>query len=107
MTEQPSTRRIIGAPVGHECHLCQVPATVQWQRHATPDEAEAWHSAREQWIRAHNDGRPEAEYVADRSAPVMVATFGCGEHIVDDPTLIHDADCGGHGACQCGGDDGQ
>lgn len=87
---------------GHVCHRCQAPATQQWPRHATPDEAEDWHAAREQHIRAHNDGRPETEYVSDRTDTVTVAVHGCDEHVVDEPHRTHDADCGGHGACQCG-----
>lgn len=87
----------------HACHRCEAPATQQWPRHATPDEAEDWHAAREQHIRAHNDGKPEAEYVSDRTDTVTMAVHGCDEHVVDDPRHTHDADCGGHGACQCGG----
>jgi len=88
---------------GHTCHRCHAPATQQWPRHATPDEAEDWHAAREQHIRAHNDGRPEADYVANRADAVTLAVHGCNNHVVDDPRRTHDADCGGHGACQCGG----
>lgn len=106
----------------HVCHRCQAPATAQWQRYATADEAEAWHAGREQHIRAHNDGRAAAEYVSDRSGVVTMAVHGCDEHDlspgpVDDANaagyearqigadrraLIHDAECGGHGACGCG-----
>lgn len=88
------------------CHRCGDPATQQWPRHATPDEAEDWHAAREQHIRAHNDGRAEAEYISDRSDTVTLAVHGCDEHVVPEPHRTHDADCGGHGACQCGGDRG-
>jgi len=100
----PAIRRAIGATPGHTCHCCHVPATQQWPRHATPAEAEDWHAAREQHIRAHNDGRPEAAYVANRADTVTLAVHGCNNHVVDDPRRTHDADCGGHGACQCGDD---
>jgi hypothetical protein len=110
----------------HVCHRCQAPATAQWQRHATADEAEAWHAGREQWIRQHNDGHAEAEYVSDRADTVTLAVHGCDDHDLSPGpadetnaakyearqvgaglrTLTHDADCGGHGACGCGGGDG-
>jgi len=120
---QPPRRGL--RPVGHTCHRCGQAATHQWPRRATDQEAEDWHAAREQWIRQHNDGRPEAEYVSDRSDTVTVAVHGCDDHKltpeipVDNPeaaqialdagaarrALVHDADCGGHGACGCGGGD--
>jgi hypothetical protein len=37
---------------------------------------------------------------------VTKAVFGCDEHRVDDMTLLHAVDCGGHGACECGGSNG-
>lgn len=89
---------------GHRCHRCDATPTHQWTRRASEQEAEAWHTAREQHIRAHNDGRPAAEYVSDRSDTVTLAVHGCDEHVVSNVHLTHDADCGGHGACACGGD---
>ena len=117
----------------HRCHRCGGTPTHQWTRRATDQEAEAWHAAREQHIRAHNDGRAAAGYVSDRSDVVTLAVHGCDEHnltpVPDEPVdsspealgavnfaaqdagaalraLLHDADCGGHGACGCGGGDG-
>lgn len=90
---------------GNPCHHCGVPATAQWQRHATGDEAEQHWAATEQNIRANNDGHAAVEYVADRSDSVTKAVFGCDEHPDPAPGVTHDADCGGHGACGCGGAD--
>lgn len=109
----------------HRCHRCDEVATAQWARQATADEAEAWHAGREQHIRAHNDGRAAAEYVSDRSDTVTMAVHGCDDHDLspgaadetnaakhearrigeDRRALTHDADCGGHGACGCGGNE--
>lgn len=110
----------------HRCHRCQAPATVQWPRLASAEEAEAWHAGREQHIRAANDGRDAAGYVSDRTDTVTLAVHGCEQHDLSPApfphdsggamaakqigaklrALTHDADCGGHGACQCGGDRG-
>lgn len=114
-------------PPGHRCHRCQAPATAQWTRYASAQEAEDWHTAREQHIRTHNDGRAAAEYVSDRTDTVALAVHGCDDHDLspgpaddtnaaeyearqlgaDRRALLHDADCGGHGACECGGNDAQ
>lgn len=117
---------------GPRCHRCNTTPTHQWIRRASDQEAEDWHAGREQHIRAHNDGRPAAEYVADRSDTVTMAVHGCDAHNLapaPEPidgteeaeraakeaaeqagaalrTLMHDADCGGHGACECGDDCG-
>jgi hypothetical protein len=107
------------------CHRCAAPATVSWQRAATDDEREQHWDAMEQNIRNQPnlfDGS-NAEYVADRTAPVTKAVFGCDEHDLSPASadggkkaaaaakqdgaelraLTHVADCGGHGACGCGG----
>jgi hypothetical protein len=107
------------------CHRCGRPATTQWQRNGTDAEAEQHWAALEAHIRSQSNlfGSENAEYVADRSEPVAKAVFGCDEHDLspapadggDEATaaakqagaelrsLSHDADCGGHGACGCGG----
>lgn len=88
------------------CHYCGTRATTQWQRAATDAEAEQHWAALEQNIRSIPDlfGHGNATYTADRTQPVTKAVHGCDEHQVPDPTLLHAADCGGHQACQCGGD---
>lgn len=83
------------------CGTCGADATAQWQRRATADEHEQHWAASEQNIRASNDGHPAVDYVADRTDTVTKAVFGCDEHVVPNPHLVHDADCGGHGNCQC------
>ena len=89
------------------CSTCGNDATTQWARHATAAEAEDAWSALEQNIRASNSGRPDVDYVADRTQPVVKAVFGCDEHVVPNPHLVHDADCGGHGNCQCPDEDAE
>jgi hypothetical protein len=107
------------------CHRCGTVATSQWPRASTDAEREQHWAAVEAHIRSIPDlfGGQNAEYTADRSEPVTKAVFGCDEHDLspapaDDSdeaiaaaeqagtelrTLTHAADCGGHGACQCGG----
>lgn len=102
-----ATLRSSREPAVHRCHRCQAPATVQWPRYATADEAEAWHAGREQHIRAANDGREAAGYVSDRTDTVTLAVHGCDEHQLPSPGLVHDADCGGHGLCRCVIDGGE
>lgn len=97
-----------GAPVrgsepANPCHHCGADATTQWSRRATDDEHEQHWDAVEQNIRASNDGHEAAGYVADRSDSVTKAVFGCDEHPDPAPGAMHEADCGGHGACGCGG----
>lgn len=90
----------------NRCHRCGAVATTQWQQHATAEAAEAHWVAQEQHIRSlANSLRPEqANYVADRTGPVTKAVHGCDEHVIDAPHLTHGVDCGGHGACACGGE---
>lgn len=109
-------------PTGPTCHHCGTPATHQWQRAATPDEAEQHWAALEQNIRASNSGRPDVDYTHPRNDEVRKAVFGCDNHRLN-PTpadntpeaiaaaiqtgaerraILHAADCAGHGACQCG-----
>ena len=107
------------------CHRCNSSATTSWQRAATDTEREGYWDAIEQNIRAQPNlfDASNAEYTADRSAPVTKAVFGCDKHDLspapadagkkaaatarqagaDLRTLTHAADCGGHGECQCGG----
>jgi hypothetical protein len=107
------------------CHRCGAVATVQWPRKATDAEREQHFDAQEQHIREQPNlfGPENAEYVADRTAPVTKAVHGCDEHDlspapadgskkaaaaakqagVEARALTHDADCGGHGECRCGG----
>lgn len=68
------------------CHACTEPATHQTSRPATPGEAEAHWAALEQNIRAANDGRPEVDYVADRTDSVTIAVHRCDEHA--DPAYL-------------------
>lgn len=107
------------------CHRCDSTATTSWQRAATDAEREGYWDAIEQNIRSQPnlfDGS-NAEYTADRTAPVTRAVFGCDEHDLsptpadrskkaaaaakqagaDARTLTHNANCGGHGECQCAG----
>lgn len=112
-------------PRTNPCHRCGRPATTQWRRNATDTEAEQHWAAVEQHIRSIPNlvDASNAEYVADRDQPVVKAVFGCDEHDLsptpadagkkatvaakqvgaDARALTHAADCGGHGACQCGG----
>lgn len=91
-------------PLLPTCHRCGTPATLQWQRRATEIEVDRHWAAQEQHIRSIPDlfGHGNAEYVADRNQEVVKAVFGCDEHQVPDGTIVHAADCGGHGTCQCG-----
>lgn len=91
------------APVTSPCHNCGQPATAQWQRRGSDAEREQHWVAMEQNIRSIPDlfGGQNAEYVADRSQPVVKAVFGCDEHQVADMAMTHAADCGGHGVCEC------
>lgn len=113
------------APRVPTCHRCGTVATVQWPRKATDAEREQHFDAREQYIREQPNlfGPENAEYVADRTEPVTKAVHGCDEHDlspvpadgskkatvaakqagVELRALTHDADCGGHGECRCGG----
>lgn len=88
-------------PPAHACHHCGNPATSQWQRQATPDEAEQHWSATEANIRASNSGNPAVEYTHPRNDTVTKAVFGCGQHPDPCPGRVHDADCQGHGHCRC------
>lgn len=100
VTEIPGRGGII-APGPAPCHRCGQPATIQWRRDATDTEREAHWAALEQSIRASNDGRPEAAYTADRTQAVTKSVHGCDQHVVDAPHLTHEAECGGHGTCEC------
>lgn len=64
-----------------ECRTCGAPTEMQWRRHATPEEAEAHWAALQANIIAH--GNPG--YVQDRSGPVHVAEYGCGDHALTAP----------------------
>lgn len=59
-----------------DCRTCGAPAEMQWRRHATDAEAEAHWAALEANIVA--SGNPD--YVQDRSGPVHVTEYGCGDH---------------------------
>jgi hypothetical protein len=107
------------------CHRCTADATHSWRRAATDAEREGYWAALEANIRAQPNlsDASNAEYVADHTAPVTKAVFGCGDHDLspapaddsddaaaaakqaglDARILTHSADCGGHGECQCGG----
>lgn len=88
------------------CHNCNQPATAQWQRAATDEEREGYWAAIELNIRSQPNviDDQNANYTADRSQAVTKAVFGCDEHQVADMAMVHAADCGGHGACGCGGE---
>ena len=88
------------------CHRCGTVATAQWQRYGTDAEREQHWAALEAHIRSQPNlfDDSNASYTADRDQPVTKAVFGCDEHRVDDMALLHAADCGGHGACACGGE---
>ena len=114
------------APRVPTCHRCGAVATVGWQRQATDDECEQHWAALEAHIREQPNlfDDSNASYTADRSQPVTKAVHGCDEHdLSPDPaddtdeaavaawqagvearTLTHEADCGGHGECRCGGE---
>lgn len=88
------------------CHRCGTGATVQWPRQATDAEREQHWDAMEANIRSIPDlyGGQNDSYTADRTDSVVKAVFGCDEHQVADMVMVHAADCGGHGECQCGGE---
>ena len=118
----PATAKRAPVPV---CHRCGTVATVQWPRQATDAEREQHWDALEQHIRSQPNLSDDsnASYTADRGQPVTKAVHGCDEHDLSPTptdgskkaaaaakqagtearTLTHDADCGGHGECQCGG----
>ena len=90
------------------CHRCGARPVFQWTRLADADEAatQADHIAVMQG--RHLDG----DEIAARYGPLRVAVAGCAEHHLgadaSDPdgggdrrALLHDAGCGGHGACEC------
>lgn len=117
MTENPHLPAFVAAkfaaaaleaPRPSVCHRCGLDATTQWQRFGTDAEREQHWAAIEQNIRSIPDlfGSQNGEYAADRNQPVVKAVFGCDEHLVADATILHAADCGGHGTCECGGSDG-
>lgn len=107
------------------CHRCDSAATTSWQRAATDAEREGYWAAMEANIRSQPNlfDSSNSEYTADRTAPVTKAVFGCDDHDLspepvdagkkaaaaakqagaDVRALTHDADCGGHGECQCAG----
>jgi hypothetical protein len=101
----PGTTVLGAATPSPVCHRCDSPATAQWQRSGTDAEREQHWAALEAHIRSQPNlfDSSNAEYTANRNEPVTKAVFGCDEHLVDDMTLLHAADCGGHGACGCGG----
>lgn len=107
------------------CHRCGTVATAQWQRYGTDAEREQHWAALEAHIREQPNlfDDSNANWTADRSQDVTKAVFGCEQHDLSPApfapsdggalaakqagaearTLTHDADCGGHGQCQCGG----
>lgn len=109
------------------CHRCGVVATVGWKRYGTDAEREQHWDALEQHIRSQPNlfDDSNATFTADRSEPVTLVVHGCDEHDlspvpadgskkaaavakqagVDARALTHEADCGGHGECRCGGGD--
>lgn len=59
-----------------DCRTCGAPAEMQWRRHATDAEAEAhWAALEANIIASGNPG-----YIQDRSGPVHVTEYGCGDH---------------------------
>lgn len=104
-TEIPGRGGIL-APGAPTCHRCGQPATAQWQRAANDNEREAHWAALEAHIRAQPNlfDDTNATFTADYTELVTHAVYGCDEHQVPDATLLHAADCGGHQACQCGGE---
>jgi hypothetical protein len=91
------------------CHACGAPPLYQWSRRASTAEA-----ARQKVEIARLQGRELSDTeIAERYGPLCVAVTGCAEHhLGGDPAepdsgmdrraLLHDADCAGHGACECG-----
>lgn len=65
-----------------DCHACDQPATHQWQREATADEAGQYHANMDAW-RASEGLEPMPDTAAIRTAPVMLPVFGCDKHAAD------------------------
>lgn len=61
------------------CHACQSPATQQWARAATDDEATQYHASMDVW-RTSQGLPPMPETAAIRQAPVLMAVYGCDDH---------------------------
>jgi hypothetical protein len=92
-----------------QCHACGSAPRFQWARLATPEEAA---EQRREITILQGRALDDAE-IAMRYGPLRTAVTGCtGHHLGGDPgdpdsgldlrALLHDADCRGHGACQCG-----
>lgn len=101
------------------CHHCGAMPLFQWTRRATESEAVR---QREQLNILHARELSDAE-IETIHGPLREAVFGCAKHHLgpeseDDSetapaaaveagaqrrTLLHDADCGGHGSCSCTG----
>lgn len=90
-----------------DCHACGALPAFQWSRLASADEA-----GRQKSEIARLQGRvlTDAE-IAARYGPLRMAVTGCAEHGLGDGdegaerrALLHDAACGGHGACACDAD---
>lgn len=83
------------------CHLCGGPPVYQWMRRATADEA----AARRAEIAVLQGRELPDDLVEARYGPARTAVAGCADHHLGEDgdlrTLLHDADCAGHGACAC------
>ena len=67
------------------CHACDQPATQQWQRQASDDEAAQYHANMNTW-RKTQGLPPMPDTAAIRQTPVLVAVFGCDDHGPDETT---------------------
>lgn len=92
------------------CHRCGGAPAFQWSRLANEQEAAAQRAE----ITAMQGRELSNEEIEARYGPLRVAVTGCVEHHLgdgigehyglDQRALLHAADCGGHGACACGGE---
>lgn len=85
------------------CHVCGEPPVHQWTRLATEQEA----AAQREEIATLQGRTLTDDEIAAKYGPLRTAVTGCAEHGLDEDgtlrTLLHDADCAGHGACACQG----
>lgn len=99
------------------CHHCGGRPAAQWARLATGAEA----AAQRVEIQAMVGHAVDDAYIAERYGPLRTAVFGCEQHDLSpapaDQTpdaaaaagqagmelrsIVHRADCGGHGQCAC------
>lgn len=73
----PVSRRV--EPAGPTCHACPEPATSQWHREGTDEEAAAYHANVDAWRISEGLG-PMPEDAAIKRVPVLVAVYGCDVH---------------------------